>query len=107
MALGAGQQFVLYLNCRLHQPILPIYNDSGNPYSISTERACQSSIAIQPKEQFSQKLPRGLLTPWVLLVLKQWSLHGYLIIQQLNRMGFSEVDHPTLYKELLRLESRG
>ena len=47
------------------------------------------------------------MTPWVLLVLKQWSIHGYLIVQHLNRMGFSEVDHPTLYRELRRLESQG
>ena len=53
------------------------------------------------------KLPKGFITPWVLLVLKQWSIHGYLIVQRLNRMGFSEVDHPTLYKELRRLESQG
>ena len=53
------------------------------------------------------KVPRGFMTPWVLLLLKQWSLHGYLIMQHLNQMGFSEVDHPTLYKELRRLESQG
>ena len=47
------------------------------------------------------------MTPWVLLLLKQWSLHGYLIMQHLNQMGFSEVDHPTLYKELRRLENEG
>lgn len=47
------------------------------------------------------------MTPWVLLLLKQWSLHGYLIMQHLNSMGFSEVDHPTLYKELRRLENQG
>ena len=55
----------------------------------------------------SGRLPKNFLTPWILLVLKQWSLHGYLIIQQLNRMGFSDVDHPTLYRELRRLEQQG
>ena len=54
-----------------------------------------------------QRLPKNFITPWVLLVLKQWSLHGYLILQQLNRMGFSGVDHATLYRELRRLESQG
>ena len=28
-------------------------------------------------------------------------------MQQLNRMGFPEVDHPTLYRELRRLEREG
>ncbi len=55
----------------------------------------------------SSRLPKNFMTPWVLLVLKQWNLHGYLILQQLNRMGFPEVDHATLYRELRRLEKEG
>ena len=54
-----------------------------------------------------RRLPTNFLTPWILLVLKQWSVHGYVIMQQLKRMGFPEVDHPTLYRELRRLESQG
>ena len=53
------------------------------------------------------KLPKNFMTPWVLLVLKQWNLHGYLILQQLNQMGFTNVDHATLYRELRRLEKEG
>lgn len=53
------------------------------------------------------KLPKNFMTPWVLLVLKQWNLHGYLILQQLNQMGFADVDHATLYRELRRLEKEG
>ena len=55
----------------------------------------------------SKRLPKNFITPWVLLVLKQWNLHGYLILQQLNRMGFADVDHATLYRELRRLEKEG
>ena len=55
----------------------------------------------------SQRLPKNFITPWVLLVLKQWNLHGYLILQQLERMGFAGVDHATLYRELRRLEREG
>lgn len=62
-------------------------------------------------EEFSvpggARLPKNFMTPWVLLVLKQWNLHGYLILQQLNRMGFTDVDHATLYRELRRLEKEG
>ena len=57
--------------------------------------------------QGAQKLPKNFITPWVLLVLKQWSLHGYLIQQQLNQMGFTGIDHTTLYRELRRMESQG
>ena len=53
------------------------------------------------------RLPKNFLTPWVLLVIKQWKLHGYLILQQLNNMGFADVDHATLYRELRRLERDG
>ena len=53
------------------------------------------------------RLPKNMMTPWVLLVLKQWDLHGYLILQQLNRMGFTDIDHATLYRELRRLEKEG
>ena len=55
----------------------------------------------------SKKLPKNFMTPWVLLVLKQWNIHGYLIMQYLSQMGFPEIDHATLYKELRRLESDG
>ncbi len=54
-----------------------------------------------------QRLPKNFITPWVLLVLKQWNLHGYLIMRQLNSMGFSGIDHATLYRELRRLEREG
>ena len=59
------------------------------------------------KTPIGKKLPKNFMTPWVLLVLKQWNIHGYLIMQYLNQMGFSGVDHATLYKELRRLESDG
>ena len=59
------------------------------------------------KNPYSKKLPKNFMTPWVLLVLKQWNIHGYLIMQYLSQMGFPEIDHATLYKELRRLESDG
>ena len=59
------------------------------------------------KPPIGKKLPKNFMTPWVLLVLKQWNIHGYLIMKYLNQMGFSQVDHATLYKELRRLESDG
>ena len=55
----------------------------------------------------SGRLPKNFITPWVLLVLKQWKLHGYLILQHLNGMGFLDIDRATLYRELRRLEKEG
>ena len=53
------------------------------------------------------RLPKNFITPWILLVLKQWNLHGYLLLQQLNKMGLTDIDHATLYRELRRLEKEG
>ena len=47
------------------------------------------------------------MTPWVLMLLKQWKAHGYALMQYLNQMGFPTVDHATLYKELRNLERDG
>jgi poly-beta-hydroxybutyrate-responsive repressor len=52
-------------------------------------------------------LPGNLLEAWVLLLLKQWSAHGYWLLQWLNQAGFGPIDHTTLYKELRNLEKRG
>lgn len=55
----------------------------------------------------NQKLPRNFMTPWILLLLKQWKAHGYVLMQYLNQMGFPAVDHATLYKELRNLDKEG
>ena len=55
----------------------------------------------------SRKLPKNFLTPWILLLLKQWQIHGYLLMQYLKSMGIPAVDHATLYKELRNLEKEG
>ena len=69
---------------------------------------CDKCTYMEPQDLWAgHRLPKNFMTPWILLVLKQWSVHGYVIMQQLNRMGFPEVDHPTLYRELRRLEREG
>lgn len=47
------------------------------------------------------------MVPWILLFLKQWSAHGYWIMQNLQQMGFPAVDHATLYRELRSMEKQG
>ena len=49
----------------------------------------------------------NLVEPWILLLLKQWSGHGYRLLQSLNQLGVGPVDHTVLYKELRNLEKRG
>ncbi len=54
-----------------------------------------------------QNLPKNFITPWILLGLKQWNVHGYMLLQRLSEMGLPNIDHATLYKELRGLERDG
>jgi PadR family transcriptional regulator, regulatory protein PadR len=52
-------------------------------------------------------LPRDLLVPYVLLFLKNWSAHGYQILQTLTMLGFAAVDPATVYRTLRQMEKEG
>lgn len=52
-------------------------------------------------------LPRNLLVPYVLLFLKNWSAHGYQILQTLALLGFATVDPATVYRALRQMEKEG
>jgi poly-beta-hydroxybutyrate-responsive repressor len=52
-------------------------------------------------------LPRNLLVPYVLLFLKNWSAHGYQILQTLTMLGFAAVDPATVYRTLRQMEKEG
>lgn len=54
-----------------------------------------------------QDLPKSFLEPWLLLLLRTWSGHGYGLGEALNRMGFTGVDHTRIYRQLRELERRG
>jgi PadR family transcriptional regulator PadR len=52
-------------------------------------------------------LSRDLLVPYVLLFLKNWSAHGYQILQTLTALGFAAVDPATVYRTLRQMEREG
>lgn len=52
-------------------------------------------------------LPRNLMVPYVLLFLKNWSAHGYQIMQTLTLLGFAAVDPATVYRTLRQMEREG
>jgi poly-beta-hydroxybutyrate-responsive repressor len=52
-------------------------------------------------------LPRNLMVPYVLLFLKNWSAHGYQILQTLTLLGFAAVDPATVYRALRQMEREG
>ena len=47
---------------------------------------------------------KNFLVPFLLLCLKDWSLHGYKLIQMLMDIGFSSVDQGNVYRTLRKLE---
>jgi PadR family transcriptional regulator, regulatory protein PadR len=49
-------------------------------------------------------MPKNLMVPVILLSLRDWSLHGYKIIQELARFGFTSIDQGNLYRTLRQLE---
>ena len=83
------------------------------PPGVTNHHVCGISTYMQQSEPASDRgvvggrMPKNFLTPWILLLLKQWHLHGYLLLQYVRNMGFFGVDHATLYKELRNLEKDG
>ena len=80
---------------------------------VTRRHICDISTYMQQSDQASDRaavggrMPKNFLTPWILLLLKQWHLHGYLLLQYVRNMGFFGVDPATLYKELRNLEKEG
>src|SRR3954465_9693143 len=59
----------------------------------------------QPKdEKVMTSMPKNLMVPVLLLSLRNWNLHGYKLIQELSRFGFSSVDQGNVYRTLRQLE---
>src|SRR3989304_2182735 len=53
------------------------------------------------------EFPRDFLTPWVLLVLRNWSMHGYQLMQTLTMFGLVSFEPTTVYRTLRRLQKSG
>ena len=52
-------------------------------------------------------VPRDFLTPWLLLLLHNWSMHGYQLMQMMTISGLAAFDPTTVYRALRRLEEEG
>ncbi len=53
------------------------------------------------------RMPKNFLASWLLLLLRNWSAHGYQLIQTLTAMGLGLVDPATVYRTLRQLEKEG
>ncbi|WP_428910201.1 poly-beta-hydroxybutyrate-responsive repressor [Niallia sp. Krafla_26] len=56
------------------------------------------------EDKIMTSMPKNLMVPVILLSLRDWSLHGYKIIQELTRFGFTSIDQGNLYRTLRQLE---
>lgn len=65
----------------------------------------ESEKSSQPtEEKVMTTMPKNLMVPVLLLSLRNWNLHGYRLIQELTRFGFSSVDQGNVYRTLRQLE---
>jgi PadR family transcriptional regulator PadR len=51
--------------------------------------------------------PHDFLTPWLLLLIRNWSMHGYQLMQTMAVFGLAACDPATVYRTLRRLEKGG
>ena len=78
-----------------------------NDHVFNPSTYMQQSESTSDRVGGGGRMPKNFLTPWILLLSKQWRLHGYLLLQYVRNMGFFGVDHATFYKELRNLEKHG
>src|SRR5579871_5410498 len=51
--------------------------------------------------------PRDLLTAYLLLLLRNWNMHGYQLMKQLMQFGYQPTDPGSIYRQLRQLERQG
>jgi PadR family transcriptional regulator PadR len=51
--------------------------------------------------------PRNWMTPVALVVLREESCHGYELMDELEELGFGEINPGTLYRTLRQIEREG
>ncbi|HEY7294040.1 MAG TPA: helix-turn-helix transcriptional regulator [Dehalococcoidia bacterium] len=61
----------------------------------------------EPQPAPSLTPPRDLLTAYLLLLLRNWSMHGYQLMQQLVLFGYQPSDPGSIYRQLRQLERQG
>jgi PadR family transcriptional regulator PadR len=60
-----------------------------------------------PSDADLGRLPKNFLASWLLLLLRNWSAHGYQLMQTMTAMGLGLFDPATVYRTLRQLEREG
>ena len=55
----------------------------------------------------ARDVPKDFLAPWLLLLLRNWNMHGYQLMQMMTISGLAAFDPTTVYRALRRLEEEG
>jgi poly-beta-hydroxybutyrate-responsive repressor len=61
----------------------------------------------QQSETDLGRMPKNFLSSWLLLLLRNWSAHGYQLMQTLTIAGLGAIDPATVYRTLRQLEKEG
>jgi PadR family transcriptional regulator PadR len=73
-------------------------------YLMTTDKNESEKKQSSKNEKPTISMPKNLMVPVLLLSLKDWSLHGYKLIQELTRYGFTSIDQGNVYRTLRQLE---
>ena len=55
-------------------------------------------------DKIKNSTPKNLMIPMLLMSLRGWDLHGYKLIEQLTKYGFTSIDQGNVYRTLRQLE---
>ncbi|MDQ0205780.1 poly-beta-hydroxybutyrate-responsive repressor [Alkalicoccobacillus murimartini] len=56
------------------------------------------------EDKVKNSAPKNLMIPMLLMSLREWDLHGYKLIEQLSKYGFTSIDQGNVYRTLRQLE---
>ncbi|HLZ71078.1 MAG TPA: helix-turn-helix transcriptional regulator [Dehalococcoidia bacterium] len=77
-------------------------HEEANP-----EETAPSGAPAGPQPPPALTPPRDLLTAYLLLLLRNWNMHGYQLMQQLMLFGYQTNDPGSIYRQLRQLERQG
>jgi PadR family transcriptional regulator PadR len=73
-------------------------------YLMTTDKNESEKKQPSKNDKATISMPKNLMVPVLLLSLRDWSLHGYKLIQELTRFGFTTIDQGNVYRTLRQLE---
>lgn len=79
----------------------------GDPDAAAAEGTEKRSTKTPPRAFPFLAPPRDLVTAYMLLLLRNLSMHGYQLMQQLLMFGYQTTDPGSIYRQLRQMERQG